>query len=63
MEYKPDTRMVVYPSYINSKSTVQEGRRIPKDKAVEDPNILEMQTMAEKLLAGLRNPTLNFGRH
>ncbi|GLD96423.1 hypothetical protein PINS_up005106 [Pythium insidiosum] len=31
-----------YPNYINSKKTVQQGRRIPKDVSCEDPLAEEM---------------------
>ncbi|MGH0182877.1 UNVERIFIED_CONTAM: hypothetical protein FKN15_010713, partial [Acipenser sinensis] len=27
----------IYPAFINSKKTIAEGRRIPIDKAVENP--------------------------
>lgn len=37
-----DRRIIVYPAYINSKRTVSEGRRIPADKACEDPHVVEM---------------------
>eukprot|EP01111_Echinosteliopsis_oligospora_P002321 TRINITY_DN1341_c0_g1_i2.p1 TRINITY_DN1341_c0_g1~~TRINITY_DN1341_c0_g1_i2.p1 ORF type:complete len:135 (-),score=37.30 TRINITY_DN1341_c0_g1_i2:29-433(-) len=33
---------ILYPAYINSKLTEAEGRRIPKDKCAENPNIAEM---------------------
>ncbi|KAI6182341.1 hypothetical protein M3Y97_00369800 [Aphelenchoides bicaudatus] len=32
----------VYPVYLNSKRTLENGRRIPKDKAVEDPTVGEI---------------------
>ena len=35
--YKHDRRVVIYPSYINSKCSVAEGRRIPKDCRVRRP--------------------------
>lgn len=33
----------VYPAYINSKKTVAEGRRICKEKAVENPTFAEIR--------------------
>jgi signal recognition particle subunit SRP19 len=47
-EYPRDRRCVIYPSYINSKCSVADGRRIPKDAAVDAPNILEIHDVLEK---------------
>ncbi|XP_068999773.1 signal recognition particle 19 kDa protein isoform X2 [Embiotoca jacksoni] len=33
----------VYPVYINSKKTLAEGRRIPAEKAVENPSCAEIR--------------------
>lgn len=33
----------IYPAYINSKKTLAQGRRIPKDKCVENPTYQEMR--------------------
>merc|ERR1711976_1085084 len=33
----------IYPCYINSKKTVAEGRRIPQQKAVDNPTAAEMR--------------------
>ncbi|XP_066469663.1 signal recognition particle 19 kDa protein isoform X2 [Tiliqua scincoides] len=33
----------IYPAYINNKKTIAEGRRIPIDKAVENPTSTEIQ--------------------
>lgn len=33
---------VIYPVYINSRKTVQEGRRIGKTEAVENPSVNEI---------------------
>lgn len=33
----------IYPAYINSKKTIAEGRRIPKDKAVDNPTHQEIR--------------------
>ena len=46
--YKHDRRAVIYPSYINSKCSVAEGRRIPKDAACDAPNVLEIRDVLEK---------------
>ena len=46
--YKHDTRICIYPHYINSKCTVQQGRRIPKELACENPDVLEIKDVLEK---------------
>ncbi|XP_055843243.1 signal recognition particle 19 kDa protein [Episyrphus balteatus] len=33
----------VYPGYINSKKSRQEGRRLPKDQCIENPTYLEIR--------------------
>ncbi|EDW73402.1 uncharacterized protein Dwil_GK16666 [Drosophila willistoni] len=33
----------LYPAYINSKKTRQEGRRLPKENCVENPTYMEMR--------------------
>ncbi|XP_074851324.1 signal recognition particle 19 kDa protein [Carettochelys insculpta] len=33
----------IYPAYLNNKKTIAEGRRIPIDKAVENPTSTEIQ--------------------
>ncbi|KAG9355029.1 hypothetical protein JZ751_001742 [Albula glossodonta] len=35
--------MCIYPAYINSKKTLAEGRRIPSEKAVENPTCAEIR--------------------
>ncbi|KAJ8405710.1 hypothetical protein AAFF_G00316900 [Aldrovandia affinis] len=35
--------MCVYPAYVNNKKTLAEGRRIPSDKAVENPTCAEIR--------------------
>lgn len=42
----------IYPAYINSKKTLAEGRRIPKEKAVENPTHQEIRDVL--LAAGLK---------
>lgn len=41
----------MYPAYINSKKTVAEGRRIPIEKAVENPTVSEIHDVC--VVAGL----------
>ncbi|KAG8276355.1 SRP19 protein [Homalodisca vitripennis] len=47
----------IYPAYINSKKTIAEGRRIPKDKAVENPTHQEIRDVlvAAGLNIGVEN--------
>ncbi|XP_055911544.1 signal recognition particle 19 kDa protein [Eupeodes corollae] len=33
----------VYPAYINSKKSRQEGRRLPKEQCIENPTYLEIR--------------------
>ncbi|XP_063050852.1 signal recognition particle 19 kDa protein [Engraulis encrasicolus] len=43
---KPDDKerfICIYPLYINSKKTLAEGRRIPSEKAVENPTCAEIK--------------------
>merc|ERR1719188_2140667 len=40
---------IIYPNYVNSKKTVQEGRRIGAEKAVEYPHAAEMAEICEYL--------------
>ncbi|KAJ8285235.1 hypothetical protein GJAV_G00024500 [Gymnothorax javanicus] len=35
--------LCIYPAYVNSKKTIAEGRRIPSEKAVENPTCAEIQ--------------------
>ncbi|XP_073724284.1 signal recognition particle 19 kDa protein [Misgurnus anguillicaudatus] len=35
--------LCIYPSYVNSKKTLAEGRRIPVEKAVENPSCAEIR--------------------
>ncbi|KAF7695248.1 signal recognition particle 19 kDa protein [Silurus meridionalis] len=35
--------LCLYPAYINSKKTLAEGRRIPVEKAVENPSCAEIK--------------------
>lgn len=53
MVFEHDKRVILYPNYINAKKTIAEGRRIPKDKACENPNVVEMVDCCTK---GLKLP-------
>ncbi|NP_001088221.1 signal recognition particle 19kDa L homeolog isoform X1 [Xenopus laevis] len=37
-----DRFICIYPAYLNSKKTIAEGRRIPIEKAVQNPTCLEI---------------------
>ncbi|XP_065207453.1 signal recognition particle 19 kDa protein [Planococcus citri] len=39
---EPGRWICIYPAYINSKKTIAEGRRIAKEKSVENPTIPEI---------------------
>ncbi|KAK6178500.1 hypothetical protein SNE40_013283 [Patella caerulea] len=47
----------IYPTYINSKRTVQEGRRVPCSKAVDNPTYSEIKDVcaAAGLTLGVEN--------
>ncbi|XP_075037840.1 signal recognition particle 19 kDa protein [Mixophyes fleayi] len=38
----PDRFICIYPAYINNKKTLAEGRRIPIEKAVQNPTCVEI---------------------
>ncbi len=42
-------RMMIWPSYLDSKKTKKEGRRIPKNLAVSTPKLREISRAASKL--------------
>uniref|UniRef100_A0A1B6D4C1 Signal recognition particle 19 kDa protein n=1 Tax=Clastoptera arizonana TaxID=38151 RepID=A0A1B6D4C1_9HEMI len=42
----------IYPAYINSKKTLAEGRKIPKDKCVDNPTHQEIRDIL--LSAGMK---------
>lgn len=48
MSFEHDRRVVIYSAYLNSKRTVSEGRRIPKEKACIDPSIAEIVDCCNK---------------
>ncbi|XP_017480092.1 PREDICTED: signal recognition particle 19 kDa protein isoform X2 [Rhagoletis zephyria] len=47
----------IYPAYINSKKTRQEGRRLPKDVCVENPTYAEIRDVLSvtNLRVGVEN--------
>ncbi|KAK9512665.1 hypothetical protein O3M35_001039 [Rhynocoris fuscipes] len=47
----------IYPAYVNSKKTIAEGRRVPKDKAVENPTYQEIRDVlsAAGMKVGVEN--------
>uniref|UniRef100_A0A1B6GPZ7 Signal recognition particle 19 kDa protein n=1 Tax=Cuerna arida TaxID=1464854 RepID=A0A1B6GPZ7_9HEMI len=48
----PERWICIYPAYINSRKTTAEGRRIPKDKAVNNPTYQEIRDVL--VAAGLK---------
>lgn len=45
----PSEFKMIYPLYLNSNRTQQQGRRIGKEKAVPDPNIREIEQALAKI--------------
>eukprot|EP01126_Amoeba_proteus_P021586 TRINITY_DN2195_c0_g1_i1.p1 TRINITY_DN2195_c0_g1~~TRINITY_DN2195_c0_g1_i1.p1 ORF type:complete len:139 (-),score=26.52 TRINITY_DN2195_c0_g1_i1:178-594(-) len=41
--------VIIYPVYINGRKTVAEGRRIAKDKCIDNPTCLEIQQACQHL--------------
>eukprot|EP00873_Tetraselmis_striata_P002678 jgi/Tetstr1/422942/TSEL_013721.t1 len=50
MSYAHDRRVVIYPSYINKKLKISEGRRIAVEKACEEPTAIEIFDSVTKAL-------------
>jgi signal recognition particle subunit SRP19 len=50
---KLNDKTIIWPIYFDAGKTRKEGRRVPKNQAVQSPKILEIQQAAEKL--GLKN--------
>jgi signal recognition particle subunit SRP19 len=46
-------KAIIWPTYFDAAKTRKEGRRVPKNQAVQSPKILEIQQAAVKL--GLKN--------
>jgi signal recognition particle subunit SRP19 len=42
-------KAIVWPAYFDQAKTRKEGRRVPKNLAVQSPKILEIEKAAEKL--------------
>lgn len=64
LQWSPDKKfsererwICIYPAYINSKKTLAEGRRLPKDKCVENPTYQEIRDVlvAVGLNVGVEN--------
>lgn len=41
-EYQFDKRLQVYPAYLNAKLQLVQGRKIPKEMAVDNPHVREI---------------------
>jgi len=46
-------KAIIWPIYFDSSKTRKEGRRVPKNLAVQSPKILEVKEAVDRL--GLRN--------
>ena len=42
-------KIIIWPAYFDQTKTRKKGRRVPKNLAVQSPNILEIQEAAQKL--------------
>ncbi|KAL5291006.1 SRP19 family protein [Megaselia abdita] len=53
----PERWVAIYPAYINSKKTRQDGRRIPLEQCVENPTYSEIRDVltTTKLQVGVEN--------
>jgi signal recognition particle subunit SRP19 len=49
-------KAIIWPAYFDAGKTRMEGRRVPKNMAVQSPKILEIQEAAAKL--GLEHETV-----
>ena len=45
----PERFICIYPAYMNKVKSISEGRRIPKEKAVENPNYQEIKMVLDEL--------------
>jgi signal recognition particle subunit SRP19 len=50
---KLDNQIIIWPIYFDQNRSRKEGRRIPKNQAVQGPKIAELKEAADKL--GLEN--------
>ncbi|XP_050312268.1 signal recognition particle 19 kDa protein [Anthonomus grandis grandis] len=64
LQWSPDKKhsererwICIYPAYINNKKSVAEGRRIPKNRCVENPTYQEIRDVlvAAGLTVGVEN--------
>ena len=39
----------IYPAYINSKKSIVEGRKVPKDKGADNPTVAEIRDVCTAL--------------
>lgn len=39
--------IVVYPAYLNSRKTTEQGRRVPKNKAADNPTVFEIRDVCQ----------------
>jgi signal recognition particle subunit SRP19 len=46
-------KAIIWPIYFDSAKTRKEGRRVPKNLAVQSPKIMELKAATDKL--GLKN--------
>jgi len=49
MDPKADGFQVIYPSYLDKTKTVKQGRRIPRDVAVDKPTVADMSQALQLL--------------
>lgn len=42
-------KTILWPVYFDSSKTRKEGRKVPKNVAVSNPNLIEVQKAAERL--------------
>ena len=50
---KLDNQAIIWPTYFDIAKTRKEGRRVPKNQAVQSPKIIEVKEAVDKL--GLEN--------
>jgi signal recognition particle subunit SRP19 len=49
MDMRKQDKAILWPAYFDSAKTRKEGRRVPKNLAVQSPKILEITEAAVKL--------------
>jgi len=45
---EPERWICIYPAYLNSKKSLKDGRRIPKEKAVDTPTYEEIKMVLDE---------------